>query len=156
LLNGVTPTTAAPAATTLQETIAHDLANLVAAIGAAGIDPSDTVYVAGPREVSLMQSLVNPDNAIMSLGVPAKTVIAIAPAGIASGYQGPPQIESSKDAVIHFEDTNPQPIVGTGGAVAQPSKSAFQTFVLAVKVRAECVGCCGGKCAVRSIRQLVR
>jgi hypothetical protein len=138
LLNGVTPTPPAAAATTLQESIAHDMANLAAAIGAAGIDPSDVTYIAGPREVSLMQSLTGTANAIMSLGVPPKQLIGIAPSGVASAYQGPPEISTGKEAVLHREDTSPGEIVSTPGVSAVPSSSVFQSFLLAIRVRAEC------------------
>jgi hypothetical protein len=111
--------------------------NLVGAIAAAGIDPSETVFIAGAREVSLMETLGDID-AIMSLGVPAKTVIAVAPAGLASGYQGAPEIDTSKEAVLHFEGASPGEIVSTPGVSASPSKSVFQSGLIAVRVRANC------------------
>jgi hypothetical protein len=135
LLFGVTPITAATAGAYLQETIAKDLSNLVGAIGAAGIDPSDVVYVSGPREVSLMQNLADVD-AIMSLGVPAKTVIAVAVSGVASGYRGPVEIDISRESVLHFEASSPGEIVSTPGVSATPSKSLFQSGLIAVRVRA--------------------
>jgi hypothetical protein len=140
LLYGVTPTTAAPASgqATLGEVIATDLSNLVGAIGTAGIDPSDTVFIAGPREASMIQKLVDAP-VFMSLGVTAKSVIAVAPQGLASGYQGPPTIETSKETTVHWEDTTPLELVGTSPAtVAAPSKSAFQSGLIVIKVRAEC------------------
>jgi hypothetical protein len=69
--------------------------------------------------------------------VAAKTVIAVAPAGIASGYQRPPQIKTGKESVVHFEDTNPTEIVSTPGTAAVPSKSAFQTGLIVIRVRAD-------------------
>lgn len=138
LLFGVAPTPPAAAAAVLQETIAADMSNLAGTIGNAGIDPSDVQFIAGPREVSLMRSLVNADNAIMSLGVPSKTIIAVAPAGLASGVVGVPEISTSKEAVLHREDASPGEIVSTPGVSASPSTSMFQSFLIAVRVRAEC------------------
>jgi hypothetical protein len=114
----------------MAETISHDLSNLIGAIGAAGIDPTDTVFIAGPREASLIESLTETDT-LMSLGVPSKTVIAIGPSGIASGFQGPPEITTSKHPTLHRE-TNPQPIVSSGGVPAVPSTGLFQSYMLAV------------------------
>jgi hypothetical protein len=74
----------------------------------------------------------------MTLGLPAKTVACFAPAAVASGYQDAPAIETAKESVIHFEDTSPAD-TGTPGSlavVAAPSKSAFQTDIIAVRVRA--------------------
>ncbi|WP_143199743.1 hypothetical protein [Bradyrhizobium sp. NAS80.1] len=139
LLNGVTATAPAATATFLAETITADVANLVGAIGAAGIDPSDAVLIAGPREVTWL-NYAGFTNAIPSLGVAAKTVIAIAPAGLASAYQGPPEIQTSKEATLHRE-TNPAEIVGSDGAVAAPSTSLFQSYLIAVRVRARAAWC---------------
>ena len=81
----------------------------------------------------------NFDNQVlMSLGLPAKTVIAVAPAGIASGYQGPPKIDTSKEAVLHFEGASPAEIVSSPGVVASPSKSIFQSYLIAIRVRCQC------------------
>jgi hypothetical protein len=136
LLFGVTPTAAAAAGATLQETILKDLSNLIGAIAATGIDPNDTVVIAGAREASLIQNLTEFD-ALMSLAVPAKTIIAFAPSGVASGYQGPPEIDTSKEAVLHFEGASPGEIVSSPGVSAAPSKSIFQSCLIAVRVRAE-------------------
>ena len=38
---------------------------------------------------------------------------------------------------MHFEDTNPTEIVSTPGTVAVPSKSAFQTGLIVISVRAD-------------------
>ncbi len=135
LLFGVTPTPAAAAGAFVAETIAADVSNLVGAIAANGIDPSDTVFIAGAREASLMQTLAGVD-AIMSLAVPPKTVIACAPAGIASGFEGGPEIDTSKEAVVHREGASPGEIVSTPGVSASPSTSLFQSGLIAVRVRA--------------------
>jgi hypothetical protein len=135
----VTPTSAATAGT---EAMAEDLGALVKAIGDAGIDPSDTVFIAGPREAMILKTKSGPnfDNQVLtSIGLPAKQVIAVAPAGLASGYQGPPEIDTSKEAVLHFEGQSPADIVTVSPTVvAAPTKSTFQSYLLAVRVRARC------------------
>jgi hypothetical protein len=141
LLNGVTPITAA-SATSKWENQQDDLANLIGAIGNSGIDPTDAVFVASPREATLIKMRGGDldNDVLISLALPAGTVICVATAGLASGYQGPPEITIGKEATFHRE-TNPLPIVGTGGAIAAPSTSFFQGSLLAVKVRAEAAWC---------------
>jgi hypothetical protein len=74
--------------------------------------------------------------------VAAKTVIAVAPAGIASAYQGPPTVETGKHGAWQLADSNPAEIVGSGGAVAEPPVvSAFQSYLISIKVRAEAAWC---------------
>ena len=133
LLHGVTPLTAAAAGV---DAVFADRAALAGAIGGAGIDPSDIVYVCPPGEASFMRDKTG-DKVLTTLGLPAKTVAAFAPAGIYSGYQDQPTVETSIEAVIHFEDTTPLDI-GTAGGVAAPAKSAFQSDLIIIRVRGNC------------------
>jgi hypothetical protein len=136
LLHGITPIAAAA---TGPDAMSSDLAALVAAIGAAGIDPTDAVFVASPHEAMLIATRIGFkfDNTVLaSLGVPAKTVIAFAPDAVFSGYDGSPQIETSKESVIHFDDAPTD--IGTAGGVAAPAKSMWQTETISVKVRLNC------------------
>jgi hypothetical protein len=141
LLNGVTPINNANGTDEWRNT-QDDLADLIGAIGDAGIDPTDAVFVVGPREAALIrQRSGDLDNdVLMTLGLPKGTVLCVAPAGIASGYQGPPEIETSK-ATLHREGTTPAEIVSTPGIVAEPSTSFFQSYLIAIKVRAEAAWC---------------
>jgi hypothetical protein len=120
--------------------MSDDLGNLAKAIGDAGIDPSSIIYVCGPREATIIKCRASElsANVLMTLGLPAKSVAAFAPAAVYSGYQDVPSIETSQDAHIHFEDTTPKEIVSTPGVVASPAKSMFQTETIAIKVRAWC------------------
>jgi hypothetical protein len=66
------------------------------------------------------------------------TLIGVVPGGLASGYQGQVNLETSIAATVHLEDTTPLAI-GTPGApptVAAPTASAFQAYLVVVKVRA--------------------
>lgn len=142
LLHGLTPLTAATAG---PDAMAEDLGALAGAIGAAGIDASNVVYVAGPREATIIKvkASIKFDNSVLTtLGLPAKTVACFAPAGVASGYQDAPAIETSNEAVFHLEDTTPADIASAGGVLADPVKSMFQTDLIAIRVRANCAWVC--------------
>ena len=133
LLFGITPLTAATAGV---DAVFQDRRTLAAAIGAAGIDTSDLVFVCSPGEAQFMADKLGEEigeNSVLStLGLPAKTVAAFAPAALSYGYLGIPEIETSKDATFHSEDTNPLDI----GAAANPVKSVFQTNIISIRVRA--------------------
>jgi hypothetical protein len=138
LLYNVTPIGASTAS---DSAMADDLGNLVQAIGNAGIDPTDAIFVAGPREAMIINTRIGPNfksQVLVTLGLPAKSVAAFAPAAIYSGYQGLPIIETSDSAAFHYEDTTPKEIVSTPGVVAAPVKSLYQTDTIAIKVRAWC------------------
>jgi hypothetical protein len=136
LLNGVTPLTAAVAGV---DAMADDLGALTGAIGAAGIDASNAVFVCGPREATILKTKAGVQfdfPILVTLGLPAKTIACFAPAGVASGYQDAPTIEVSKEAVLHMEAVAPLPLVDTTGILGIPQRSMFQTDVVAIKVRA--------------------
>jgi hypothetical protein len=135
LLNGVAPITASTADG--YTAMADDLGALAAAVGAAGIDPSEIIYVAGPREAKVIQLRGGADETVLvTLGLPAKSVAAFAPAAVYSGYQDVPAIETSPDVHIHMEATTPAEIVSSPGVVAAPARSMFQTETIAIRVRA--------------------
>jgi hypothetical protein len=137
LLHNVTPIGAATAGV---DAMADDLGNLAGAIGAAGIDASNVVYVAGPREAQIIKAKVGAkfnSPVLMTLGLPAKAVAAFAPEGVFSGYQDAPTIETGKSPAYHFEDTTPLDI-SASGSVAAPVKSIFQSGLISIRVRANC------------------
>jgi hypothetical protein len=128
LCYGVAPITASAAANP-GDAMIEDLAALAGQIGGNGIDTNDVVYIAGPREAQVIKLRAGPrfDNDVLSsLGIPADTVIAVAPSGICSGYQGPPTISTSKEAVLHRNTDPTQP----------PESSLFQTNLIGIKVHA--------------------
>nr|WP_224741168.1 hypothetical protein [Bradyrhizobium sp. 2S1]MCK7667577.1 hypothetical protein [Bradyrhizobium sp. 2S1] len=136
LLHGVTPIIATAAG---PDAMVEDLGALTGAIGAAGIDTTGAVFVCSPREATIIKTKVGPkfDYSVLStLGLAPKTVACFAPAAVASGYQDPPQIETSKTATVHFEDDGPVDIVGPAGAIAVPTKTAFQTDLISIRLRA--------------------
>ena len=132
LLYGVSATTPS-ASTDPYIAMTKDLSTLVQKIADAGIDPTDTVFIASAGQAMTLALLANAkfnSDVYMSLGVPSKTVIAVSPAGIASGYQGPPIIETSYQATVHFETTAP------GEPIVAPTYSSFQSAMINIKCRA--------------------
>jgi hypothetical protein len=139
LLNGVTPATAS-SNSDMYMALSEDLANLAAAVGTAGIDPSDLIYVAGPREATIIKvrAAELADNVLMTLGLPAKSVAAFAPSAVFTGFEDGPTVETRKETSIHVEDTNPAELVSSPGVVAAPQTSIWQTNKIAIRVRATC------------------
>jgi hypothetical protein len=142
LLNGVAPTPASTS-TDVFQAMAEDLGNLAASIGAAGIDPNGIVYIAGPREATIIKTLAAAsfDNPVlMTLGLPPKTIIAIAPNAVAYAYRGPPEIEikDPSHSTLHYEGANPLALVDPSGTVAAPSMSNFQGDIVAIRVIGNC------------------
>lgn len=143
LLYNVTPLTAATAGGSDLETLASDIATLVNAIVAANLSPEGMVIVASWKQATKLRLLSGPNFKHAIIGTSAladRTIVGIAPAGVGVGYVGTPEIGVSKEAAVHFEDVSPQPIStpGTPNTVAAPVRSAWQSDVLIVRVRAKC------------------
>jgi hypothetical protein len=66
--------------------------------------------------------------------LPAKTVITVAANAVVSAVDGAPVIETSKEAEFHRESV-PQEIVTSGGTVATPVGSLFQTDSVALRLK---------------------
>jgi hypothetical protein len=141
LLVGTTPITAATAGS---EAMTQDIANLTKAIADAFIDPTGVVFIAAPRQAMALRIKPSPlfDNpVIMAAALPDKTVIAAAPIGIFWGGDGRPEIESSKEGLLHFERSTPLALVDGAGVVAAPQRSLFQTDAISIKCRASVAWC---------------
>jgi hypothetical protein len=147
LLNGATAVAAtAPSASIMvSDAAAIDVGNLFGAIGAAGIDPSNAILIGGPATIGRLMGLVGDldIDALMTLGFAPgdKSLTAIAPAAVASGYEGPPVVEIGRDATLHFDDSVPLELVSSPGTVAAPARSLYQDYALAIKVRGSCAWC---------------
>jgi hypothetical protein len=99
----------------------------------------------------LMQGGVTDMPIIASPNVAAKTIIMLDAANFASGEADEPKLSSSKEALVHAEDTSPLQI-GTSGSpntVAAPAISMFQSdcVTLALKQDAEWIMTRTGRCA---------
>jgi hypothetical protein len=142
LLNGVTPITAT-AGGGLAALVA-DLGNLAYEIADGGLSADDMVIITHPETATKIRLTASPAFANTVLGTPqvaVGTVIAVAPAGLAVAYSGVPDIETSIEAAVHFEDTSPLQIASGAqgsGVLATPTKSAFQTNLIIIKVRCRC------------------
>jgi len=146
LLNGVTPLTASNASIPFEAATA-DIAAFAGAFSDAMINPENMIIITNPRQAwnLLMsrgfQTLGLP--ILQSPAIPAGTIIAVVPEAIASGYDGAPQIEVSKQATVQFEDTTPQQIGTVNPSpppptlVAAPTRSLLQ-HMIGVKVRVRC------------------
>ena len=140
LLHNVTAVTAAAAG---PDAMSNDIGALLHAIAAANIDSTGGVFIAGSGTIGVLKTAVGPrfDYGLLStLGLPAKTVVCVAPAAVASAYTDAPEIEMSKIPAVHFEGSDPLPIANPGSppTVATPVYSHFQADMISVKCRARC------------------
>jgi hypothetical protein len=113
------------------------LRTLVDAIVAAGGSGIGTMFFCSPgRRLTLVGYY--PELAPQVFGssaIASGTLIAVDPRSFASATGGDPEILASKQALVHYEDTNPQQIgtAGTPNVVAAPTRSAFQTDVILLR-----------------------
>jgi hypothetical protein len=133
LLNGVSATT--PSTQTIpSEAMFEDLSKLGGAV--ARVAGNSTVFVAAPEQAIVIKLLAAPQfdaTVLSSSALPAKTVIAIAPAALVSGYAPAPEIDASREATLHW-DTAPAEIVGSGGVIASPVGSLFQSDKIGLRL----------------------
>jgi hypothetical protein len=125
---------------------AADVAALAQAIGSAGVSIDSMVLIGTPALATKVPFFDGPhydDRVFSSAYLPTGQLIGIVPQGLASGYQGQVDIETGIAAVVHLEDTTPLPIgtPGTPPVGAVPTASAFQAYLIVVKVRAKCAWC---------------
>jgi hypothetical protein len=137
LLNGVTPIAPAPAGSTL----AKDVAAIASAITAAGGHLENIVFVGGSFAATALRLSAGPQftHPVFGTGqIAEKTIIGIDTSALASGYSGLPVVDTTKHATAHFESATPLPLA-TGaqgsGVLATPTRSAWQTDTLFLRVR---------------------
>jgi hypothetical protein len=139
LLYNVTPITSS--AETGEVGIAEDLGAIADAIGASGISTDDLVFVCTPSLAIKILFLAGPlfqNRVFSSAMLAAGTIVGIAPSGLAVGYTGAVEIETSAGGTLHMESTTPLPIVSETGTVAAPTMSAFQQNLIFLKIKAWC------------------
>jgi HK97 family phage major capsid protein len=140
LLNGIS----AIAATTGGGVTAMvtDIKNLIGAIVAAGGGSSILIFAHPVQAVALNALAANGVGypVIPAAALTAGTVVAVEQNAIASAFPMLPQLEASTDSTVHFEDSNPLAIstAGAPNAVAAPSRSAFQTNTLILRMVMPC------------------
>jgi hypothetical protein len=136
LLNGITPMPST--GTTGAAGVADDIALLAGAIANAGINPDDMTIITNPAMGMKLRTLASPllTNVVMSSSsIVDGTLIGIVARGLATGYDGGVEIDASKEAAVHFEQTTPLPIVDGSGVVGHPVYSAMQSDVSVLKIR---------------------
>jgi hypothetical protein len=122
------------------EGLADDLGLLAAAIGQV-TNADAAVYITTPSlatKARILSGVKFTNPIFSSAAIPDGEVIAIAPAGLAVGYDGSAQIEVSSTAALHFESVSPQDIVGGTGTLANPTRSSFQDAFQSVRVKCNC------------------
>src|SRR5262249_20094005 len=105
LLFGVTPLTSVGATTSVPGAVAADLALLAETISHHGIGVDDLVFIAGANIATKIRTLAGPffqDVVLSSAAIPDGTIVAVIPAGLATGYSGEVQVETSVAATLHF------------------------------------------------------
>jgi hypothetical protein len=150
ILHGITPVISAGGAGGAAG-CATDLAALAAEIGAAGVSIDDMVIVTTPVLATKIHVLAGPhfdDRVFSSSYLPSGMLIGIVPQGLASGYAGRVDVETSIGATIVTEDTSPPPIgsPGTPPTVGAPTLSALQSYLVVIKVRARMAWCVQPAC----------
>jgi hypothetical protein len=136
LLLGIAPLTPT-ASGEKSQVIIDDLQQLATALGPIAGN-GQIVLVASPDvAVALRLRLYGAETnwpVLTSGSLAAKTVIAVAARAVVAAIEGSPMIEASQEAEFHRE-TNPQEIVTSGGTVASPVGSLFQTDSVALRLR---------------------
>lgn len=133
LLAGLTPLTASPEGG--REAMIADLASVAAA--AAGMGTADIVLVMSPARAATVQVML-PELRIpvlASSALPPDRVVGLDAGAIVTGFGTEAEIDSSSETLVHASDT-PTNIgtVGTPNIVAAPTRSLFQTDVIATRL----------------------
>jgi hypothetical protein len=133
--------TATATGSPLQDVMAQDLVKLAEAVKPVGgriafvVDPARAInmslrLLAGARETFAV---------FASNALAATDIICVALDGLVGGIgDGPPEISTSKSALVHMEDTAPQPIIGGTPAapvLAVPTRSLWQTRSVGITLR---------------------
>jgi hypothetical protein len=113
-----------------------DLVEIVAAVsGVAG--NSQIALICSPEQAALINLRLArqpPYPTLATTALPAGTIIALATPALVSAVQGPPEIESRRDAVVHDETDPGQIVNGLTGVMSTPIRSMFQTDCVSMRL----------------------
>jgi hypothetical protein len=116
-----------------------DLSKLGSVLTATG--SGNVAIVASPGtalKLATYPTVIGPNVQVWpSAAVADGVVIAVVPDAFISGFNSVPKIATSQHALAHMEDTNPAQI-GTGGVIASPARSMFQTDSILVRATLDC------------------
>jgi hypothetical protein len=141
LLHGLTPIGGTTGAATISDAISGDIALLAQGFSDSNIDFQNMILIT--NTASYLKYATSrgfqelPVPCLPSMTVPGGTIVGVVPEGVGTGFSGTPEIETSRIATAHFDDTTPLAI-GTAGApptVAAPTRSFFQSDLLGIKLR---------------------
>jgi len=133
LFAGVSPIAATTGGGTAA--MAADIGNLFAALAANSGGKTAVIIAALPQAVKLKLT-AGPKfdyDIIASTALPTGTVAVLEIASFVSGFGSTAEFNTTKVGALHMEDTIPADIVSTGGTVAAPVKSLYQTDAIGLK-----------------------
>jgi hypothetical protein len=130
LLHGVAPLTAS--ALTGFDAITEDIGTLAGGIGDADIDTNDLVFVGGPKEAVALKLWLSDkfDYPIFASNALKGSIAAFAAQAVASAYAELPQVETSRESTLQFNDAPAADPLTAGHTL-----SAFQQELINIKVR---------------------
>jgi hypothetical protein len=131
LLHGVTPLVASTQ-TVATSAMFEDVGNLAGAIGDNDIDVNELVFVGGPKQAVAMKLYLGDrfDYPILSSVALKGSLAVFAAPAVASAYADLPQVETSLESMLQFNDAP-----ATDPLTAGPTLSAFQQELINIKVR---------------------
>src|SRR5262249_27452817 len=114
------------------QALANDVVALAAAMVAQGVDPAEMILVAAATEAVKIKLISGPNfdlRVLSTVGLPAKTIAAFAPAGVACAYEGPPNVMTSWETSITYADPGQ-------AAMTAATQSLMQQDGVGINVRA--------------------
>jgi hypothetical protein len=135
LRSGVAATAASTATDPLQA-FYEDCANLINATSAVGGN-GPFLLIGPPGRISamIMRFVLQAGNVgVLASSAVGNDLLCVAPRALVCALNPEPEIETANAGELHMNDT-PLPIVDSGGIVASPAKSLFQTETIALKMR---------------------
>jgi hypothetical protein len=139
LLNGVSATTSTSGGGI--DALAGDVEGLIAGITDAGAGANILLFMAPARVAKAL--ILAPGLASAIQVVPALTladddlVVAVDAGSFVSAFGPDPEFFVTRESAIHMESADPTPLVDdtiSGGGLASPVRSLFQTFSVAIKI----------------------
>ena len=135
LRNGAAATTASNSSDAL-EAFYEDCATLVNAVSAVGGN-GPFLLIGSPGRIAarVMRFVLQAGNVgVLASSAVGNDLICVAPRALVCALSPDPEVETANAGELHMNDT-PLPIVDSGGVVASPAKSLFQTETIALKMR---------------------
>jgi hypothetical protein len=136
ILNGISGLT--PTASGGEAALRGDIAKLAAVVGATG--SNNIAFITSPAyalRLATYPNVTGPNLTVWpSVAVSDATIIAVAVDAFVSGFGSVPRILTSKDALVHMEDSSPAATIssaGTPNTIVAPVRSAFQTDSIVVR-----------------------